>query len=137
MKLNVVKSSMKSETKTWLDYAEENVKSAKILLDNKLYNPSLQNAQQAVEKALKAVLIENEINLKKTHDILELKFLLKNKNILVDISDDECDLLNAIYLPSKYPIGDAISEVEPDDQLCSLLIDIAEKVLISTIDLLI
>jgi len=46
---------MKSGTKIWLDYAEENLKSSKILLDNKLYNPSLQNTQQSVEKALKAI----------------------------------------------------------------------------------
>jgi HEPN domain-containing protein len=51
---------MKSETKIWLDYAEENLKSSKILLDNKLYNPSLQNAQQSVEKALKAIVVAGQ-----------------------------------------------------------------------------
>ncbi|MBW2100751.1 MAG: HEPN domain-containing protein, partial [Deltaproteobacteria bacterium] len=44
---------MRDETKTWLTYAEENFKSSKILLKNKLYNPCLQNVQQTVEKALK------------------------------------------------------------------------------------
>ncbi len=33
MKLKAVKLFMKSETRTWLDYAEENLKSAKILLE--------------------------------------------------------------------------------------------------------
>ena len=126
---------MKSETKIWLDYAEENLKSSKILLDNMLYNPSLQNAQQSVEKALKAIVIEHEISLKRTHDILELKYLLQRKNIIVSISDDECDLLNTIYLPSKYPMGDAIDETNPDDELCRIAIDIAENVFASAIDL--
>ena len=93
---------MKSETKIWLDYAEENLKSSKILLDNKLYNPCLQNAQQSVEKALKAIVIEHGINLKRTHDILELKYLLQRKEIVVNILDDECDFLNDIYLPSTH-----------------------------------
>jgi HEPN domain-containing protein len=127
---------MKSETKIWLDYAEENLKSSKILLDNMLYNPSLQNAQQSVEKALKAIVIEHEISLKRTHDILELKYLLQRKNIIVSISDDECDLLNTIYLPSKYPMGDAIDEIDPDDELCRIAIDIAENVFASAIDLI-
>jgi len=47
---------MKDETKKWLDYADENLRSAKLLLDNKLFNPCLQNVQQAVEKMLKAIL---------------------------------------------------------------------------------
>ena len=103
--------SMKSETKIWLDYAEENLKSSKILLDNKLYNPSLQNAQQSVEKALKAIFIEYEINLKRTHDILELKYLLQRKDIIVNISDDECDLLNAIYYIYRQSILWAIPQM--------------------------
>ena len=127
---------MKSETKIWLDYAEENLKSSKILLDNKLYNPSLQNVQQSVEKVLKAIVIENGINLKRTHDILELKYLLQRRDIIVNISDDECDLLNAIYLPSKYPMGDVTDEINPNDELCRLSIDIAEKVFASAIALI-
>jgi HEPN domain-containing protein len=131
----VVRLSMKSETQTWLDYAEENLRSSKILLERELYNPSLQNAQQSVEKCLKSILIENGINLKRTHDILELKYLLQRNNILVDISDDECDLLNAIYLPSKYPMDDATGDIEPNDELCRTSIDIAERVFVSAIDL--
>lgn len=49
---------MRKDTETWLNYAVENIRSAEILLDNALFNPSLQNAQQAIEKLLKAVLIE-------------------------------------------------------------------------------
>ena len=64
---------MKDETKTWLKYAGENLESSKILLKSNLYNPCLQNVQQAVEKALKAIFIEKEIHLERTHNILELK----------------------------------------------------------------
>ena len=62
---------MKDETKIWLNFAEENLKSSKILLKSHLYNPTLQNTQQTAEKSLKAIFIEKNIKLKRTHDILE------------------------------------------------------------------
>ena len=52
---------MSDEARTWLRYAEENLRSARLLLDHGLLNPCLQNAQQAVEKSLKAVLIARAI----------------------------------------------------------------------------
>ncbi|MEJ2628749.1 MAG: HEPN domain-containing protein, partial [bacterium] len=116
---------MKNETKTWLNYARENLASSKILLERRLYNPCLQNVQQSVEKGLKAILIEKSIKLKKTHDILEIKYQLLKNNIKVDISDDSCDFLNAIYLPSKYPVGSVLAEYNPDEKICQDAIEIA------------
>jgi HEPN domain-containing protein len=49
---------MKDETKKWLEYAGENLASAQVLVDSQLYNPCLQNVQQAVEKMLKALLLD-------------------------------------------------------------------------------
>lgn len=117
---------MKDETKTWVSYAEENLESAIILLAGHLYNPCLQNVQQAVEKALKAILIERVGKLQRTHDILELKYLLNDKGIKIDISDESCDFLNSIYLPSKYPIGSALADFEPDAEVCRQALQIAE-----------
>ena len=76
-------SFLKGETQIWLRYSKENFDSANVLLKNNLFNPCLQNVQQAVEKALKALLIEKGERLKKTHDILELKKKLEmlKKNI--------------------------------------------------------
>lgn len=49
---------MKNETKEWISYADENYHSAEILLEGKLFNPCLQNVQQAVEKYLKSLFFE-------------------------------------------------------------------------------
>ncbi|MBM9605801.1 hypothetical protein [Desulfopila inferna] len=43
---------MRDDAKQWLMFAEENLKFAKILHTNQLFNPCLQNIQQAVEKKL-------------------------------------------------------------------------------------
>ena len=120
---------MKDEARTWLSYARENLDSSKVLLKNNLYNPCLQNVQQAVEKAMKAILVEKAITLKRTHDILEIKYLLHDNDIEIDITDDDCDFLNSIYLPSKYPVGSALPEYDPDEKICQDAINIAEKVL--------
>ena len=122
---------MKDETKTWLSYAGENLESSKILLQSKLFNPCLQNVQQAVEKTLKAILIEKAIKLKRTHDILDIKYLLLDNNIAINLSDDDCDFLNSIYLPSKYPVGSALADYDPDETVCQDAIKLAEKTLVS------
>ncbi|CAK8724772.1 HEPN domain-containing protein [Candidatus Electrothrix laxa] len=120
---------MRDETTAWLKYAEENLQSSKLLLQSCLYNPCLQNVQQSVEKALKAVFLEKAIKLKKTHDVLELKNLLFDHGIAVDLSDDDCDFLNSVYLPSKYPLGGILPEYEPDEAICQEAIKVAENTL--------
>jgi len=120
---------MKNETTMWLRYAEENLRSARILLDSGLYNPCLQNSQQAVEKALKAVLIEKESPLRKTRSISELAKMLEEIKFDADLDENACDLLDAVYLPSKYPLGSALPHFEPNKELCQKCIAIAERVL--------
>ena len=119
---------MKNETKLWLKYADENFKSSKILLESFLFNPSLQNSQQAIEKYLKAYFIEKSLKLQKTHNILSLIEVFKKNNMDIDISDDEIDLIDSIYLTSKYPFGSALPDFEPDKKICLECIDIAFRV---------
>ncbi len=46
---------MSAEARQWLAHARENQQVAALCRDSGLFNPSLQNAQQAVEKARKAM----------------------------------------------------------------------------------
>ncbi len=118
---------MKSETLQWLKYADENLKSARVLLDSKLYNPCLQNAQQAVEKMLKAALVEKSVQFKKTHSINELTQLPAKNKILIDLTPEDCDLFDSIYLPSKYPLGSVLPNFEWDEKTCRRCIETVEK----------
>lgn len=118
---------MKGEVRVWLDYAEENLMAARLLLDQKLYNPCLQNMQQSIEKALKALLLEKAHNYRKTHSITELVHLLAGQQIIIDLSEEDCDLLDSIYLPSKYPLGGVLPDFEPDANLCLRCIMLAEN----------
>ncbi|MBL1214477.1 MAG: HEPN domain-containing protein [Ignavibacteriae bacterium] len=118
---------MKEETKLWLKYAEENLEAARVLLTSQLYNPSLHNVQQSVEKSLKALFIEYGIKLKKSHSISELKNILENEGHRIELEDDESELLDSIYLPSKYPVGSALPDYYPDHETTKKCIDIARR----------
>src|ERR1035437_10916811 len=85
-KLPVGKWLMKDETRQWLKYAAENLGAASAVLDAGYLNACLQNCQQVVEKAMKSLLIEFALEFRKTHHIRELKGLLDNAHISVDIS---------------------------------------------------
>ena len=76
---------MKDETLAWLSYADENSDVSKLSLKHGHLNSSLQNSQQAVEKYLKAIIVEKDIEFKKTHSIRELVKILSSKGITVNL----------------------------------------------------
>jgi len=122
---------MRDETQQWLVFADENLKSAKLLHANQLFNPCLQNIQQSVEKALKSILIEKSLRLRRTHSISELRNILFDNGVDLDLKEEECELLDSIYLPSKDPLGAALPSFAPDENICRSGIAIAEKIYIN------
>ena len=121
--------SVNREALQWLEYARENLESAWILLESGLYNPSLQNAQQATEKSLKSLMIQNRIPLKRTHSISALIHTLAEHDILIPMAEDELELIDSIYLSSKYPLGSALPHFMPDRSICERCLDIARETL--------
>jgi len=117
-----------SADKTWREYADENYEVARLALENGYYNACLQNVQQAIEKYMKSTLISQGIAIKKTHNIELLYQLLNDAGIETDLSNDECELLDAIYIPSKYPADGVLPDFNPDKEICEQCIEIAEKV---------
>jgi HEPN domain-containing protein len=85
---------MSAEASRWLVYAVENRQVAALSRESGLYNPSLQNAQQAVEKALKAIGLLRGVPLKKTHSIGELRRGLLDIGLDPGLTEDEADLLS-------------------------------------------
>ena len=113
---------MREETKKWFEKAKDDLKKAK---DNfKMCNYDLTSflCQQAVEKSLKAVLIERTKKFPKIHDLVRLGELVSlNKKLLKN-----CEKLSPVYIETRYPdIGeeDYTQEESAED------IKIAEKIL--------
>ncbi len=119
---------MKLETRTWLAYADENLDVAALSLDHGYLNASLQNAQQAVEKFLKAVIVERDLDFRRTHSIRELVGIMAAGDIDVRMSEDEMDLMDSIYVPSKYPVYSALPHTMPDPDICRDAIKVARSV---------
>jgi HEPN domain-containing protein len=129
---------MKDETRAWLLYADENLSVAELALEHGHLNSCLQNAQQATEKYLKAVIVERDLEFRRTHSIRELVRLLGAQGISMDILDDEMDLMDTIYLPSKYPIYSALPHALPEPEVCKEALKIGKKVrgfIISLLDI--
>lgn len=120
---------MQEETKNWVSYAEENYNASIVLLENELYNACLHNVQHCVEKALKSLFIEKAIPFKKTHNILELKNILEKRDVKLNLTEDECDFIDSIYLPTKYPVVSALPLFYPDKEICESSIALASKVI--------
>ena len=45
----------------------------------------------------------------------------------ISISEDDCDFLDSIYLPSKYPLGNVLPFYKPALKICNNAIEIAEN----------
>lgn len=89
------------------------------------------HAQQAVEKALKACCLAAGLPLKRTHSIQELRRDLRRLGWEIDLSEEDAELLDSIYLPSKYPLGSALPEFEIDVSLADRCVFTAGRVLVS------
>jgi len=120
---------MSAAARQWLAYARENRQVAALSRDSGLFNPSLQNAQQAVEKALKAMGLAGGMPLKKTHSIGELRRGLLDIGLDPGLTEDEADLRDTIYLPSKYPLGSVLPAFVPDAQTAEKCLAIVDRVL--------
>jgi HEPN domain-containing protein len=116
------------DSKMWIDYAQENLDVAKLVLAHGHYNASLQNAQQAVEKFLKAVILSAGKPVRKTHDLVVLLTEIASLSLTVDLDAQEALFINSIYVLSKYPLEGVLPDSLPDEADCRKAIEIAERV---------
>lgn len=91
----------------WLQYAEKDHKARKILFKTEgLELIYVFHCHQAIEKALKALLLTWKIDPPKSHDLDKLLSLLP-ENVMKEFHDKQMYLneLNIIYIDSRYPSG--------------------------------
>jgi len=96
----------------WLREAKEDLKSAKILLEGGQYHHACFHAQQAAEKALKA-LLRSFHKARVGHSVLDL---LREASKQVEVPEclwDMARILDQYYIPPRYP--NAFSEGGPSD----------------------
>ena len=62
--------------------------------------------------------------------------MLSSRGITVNLSDDEIDLMDTIYIPSKYPAYSALPDAMPDQKICEDSLKVVEKTRLSTREIL-
>ncbi|MCL2793038.1 MAG: HEPN domain-containing protein [Spirochaetaceae bacterium] len=95
---------MKKLVEDWIFMAGRDLKTAEILIkeDSPLTNIIAFHCQQAIEKYLKAYLIEKNIPLIKTHDLIRLNNMIKEiKNLGID--EKKLIIINEVYIETRYP----------------------------------
>ena len=103
-----------NEAKRWINYSKKDLSAASVLLDSGEFFPRqiCFLAQQAAEKAIKAVLVFEEVDFPKNHDLDRLRDLIpdgwKVKKTFPDLA-----ALTIWAVESRYP-GDVPDVVEAE-----------------------
>ena len=91
---------MNEDSKRWLRFAEEDLQMAQLAASQKIYNQVCFHSQRSVEKALKALLVEQGQSPPRTHRLGDLLTLLDNEPFTSNL---EIQLLDRFYIPTRYP----------------------------------
>ena len=94
---------MKKLTEEWLKAAQDDLKViSKILGDESLTHIVAFHAQQSVEKAFKAVIEEQELDVHKIHNLVTLHTKIKQW-LPTNIDLNLLRTLDSLYIESRYP----------------------------------
>lgn len=93
---------MRKATAAWVREAREELESAAILLEHAKHRGACFHSQQAVEKGLKALILERGRPPARTHDIVELLRVVEAEGFRVGLSMDDAVFLNSVYR-GRYP----------------------------------
>ncbi len=119
---------MKKEAEGWIRIAVEEFKSARYLLEKSLFRMVCYHSQQAVEKILKAILIEHEVEIPFTHNLLDLNKAVKKFNYETPLSNEDCVFQNSVYR-SRYPSDTGLLPAgEPGEEDAKKAFEIADTI---------
>jgi len=93
------------EVEKWLQKANDDYQfSASILPETNFYSQVCFFFQQSAEKYLKAYIIKKQLDFKKMHDLIRLLEICQKKDSSFQEIFDDCNLLNAFYVDTRYPV---------------------------------
>lgn len=94
---------MKKISEEWLKAAKDDLRVAdKIIADEALTHMVAFHSQQCIEKSLKAVMEEYDIDLVKIHNLERLLAIVKN-HIKFDVDIVLIEKMDKLYIDSRYP----------------------------------
>ena len=99
---------MHKEVKKWLEQAKSDLSAARNSADSKNFDWACFQAQQAAEKGLKALLLQKQGKIIKTHDLV---FLSTEIN-LPEHFKETCKELTLIYVHVRYPTATEVRDLK-------------------------
>jgi HEPN domain-containing protein len=120
---------MKTSTRQWLEFAQTDLRSCENNLEDEFVtNVVAFHAQQAVEKAFKALIEEKGIRMSRIHNLTRLCALTESF-LVSPIDETELDKLDNVYTSSRYPgeIG-LLSTGKPTLKESKELYEIAQRI---------
>jgi len=119
---------MRRETGEWLKVANEDLQSAEYLFEKRLFKMVCYHSQQAVEKVLKSLLAEKEVEIPRIHNLLDLNNAIKKLGYETPLTDEEAIFLNTIYRWRYPPDIGLLPSGEPMEQDSQRALNIARVI---------
>lgn len=98
-----MKNNFASDVKTWLKFADYDLKTACWEVKGKIYTSACYSCQQAAEKALKALILAKQGTVPKLHNLDRLITTLKTVQIDTTFIEEEARELDQYYITTRYP----------------------------------
>ena len=110
----------------WLRHAQSNLALAKggRAMPEVFFEHLCFEAQQAAEKAIKAVFVGRRMRLPKTHDLLELLTLLERAGVQIPDAIRQADRLSQYAVVTRYP-----NPAELSEEHYTQAVELAERIL--------
>lgn len=118
---------MKDSIKDWLYQAKDDLESAEILFKAEHYRGACIHAQQALEKAMKGLLLDSGWVLEKTHNLRSLRHYGNLRQLNYNLSDEAIDMLDSFY-EARYPGEEGVLPTgEPTKEQTKFLLSEAQS----------
>ena len=114
----------------WLQHAGDDLRSAKVLLAERIYNIACFHAQQTVEKLFKALIAACGQPIPRTHNLIRLHKICEDlTGGKLEFDSDKLILLNDVYIDSRYPADfGALPSGQPGEQEANMVYAYAKEI---------
>lgn len=120
---------MKNSIKKWIKQADEELSTAKYLLQGSFYKGTCYHSQQAIEKSVKAFLLQKGWELEKIYSFERLLNIAEEYKIPIKIEEDDIIFIDSIYR-GRYPAEEGLLPLgEPSQEDAQRAVKLAEKIL--------
>lgn len=119
---------MKDAVKDWIKQAEDERNMAGYLLKGGFFRGACYHSQQAVEKAIKTLLLNKGWDLEKTHSLDRLVTIAETFNVTIGLPEEDVVFLDTIYR-GRYPIEAGLLPIgEPTESQARRAVEICDRV---------